>query len=101
MKNLIEEISDKFVDNVEPIHEIEPAAKLEKKPRCYLCQRDKGRKTKSVCNNCKVPICSDHSINICKICYEKNYFNELLYTTIRHLGPLKGRLWEWTLDLTF
>ena len=69
MKLLIEEIAEKYSDTLDSNQDIEPMPKLEKKIRCYICPRDKDRKTKSVCNHCEVPICTEHSLSVCKNCY--------------------------------
>jgi len=46
----------------------EPAEKLEKRVRCYLCERNEDKKTNIKCAECHRPTCPAHRVLLCKDC---------------------------------
>lgn len=47
---------------------LDPTPVLNKPVRCCFCGRDKDRKTKKVCTNCRLPMCDDHRAMRCVQC---------------------------------
>ena len=45
-------------------------ANTRKRKRCSMCPPKAGRKTKTLCETCNSYICSDHSVVICRKCYD-------------------------------
>ena len=45
-------------------------ANTRKRKRCFMCPPKANRKTKTLCETCNSYICSDHSVVICRKCYD-------------------------------